>query len=210
MANKNTPKLLENAFADERDQEFNLEIHNLLNDASDAIDTDGALESINAALPIVDRIRTKLVEERDHRTGGKVATIRQVLKNFSTSKHTNEADTGDEEPEPDIDDAHCVLSFLLASVPLRGIDYSNDERLKFGENLIAKRAAECLTPTQDFFHVKTPQDKLGIAAAILYYVHNSEVRDVSSAGEVRDYHSGICHLLTWAEDLIVDAGGLKV
>src|SRR5690606_10389673 len=55
---------------------FNLEIHNLLNDASDAIDTDGALESINAALPIVERIRTKLVEERDRRTGGNVVGIR--------------------------------------------------------------------------------------------------------------------------------------
>lgn len=76
MANKNTPKLLENAFADERDQEFNLEIHNLLNDASDAIDTDGALESINAALPIVDRIRAKLIQERDQRTGGNVVGIR--------------------------------------------------------------------------------------------------------------------------------------
>lgn len=76
MPNKNTVKPLEGAWTDERELKFNVEIHKLLEAAGDAIDRDGALESVNATLPIVEKIRTKLVAERDRRTGSNVVGIR--------------------------------------------------------------------------------------------------------------------------------------
>src|SRR5690606_25910949 len=76
MPSQNTTKPLESAWTDERELKFNVEIHRLLEAASDAIDRDGAPESINATLPIVEAVRAKLIEERDQRTGGKVVGIK--------------------------------------------------------------------------------------------------------------------------------------
>lgn len=111
-----------------------------------------------------------------------------------------------EDVEPEVDDAHIILSFLIATCPLVGVDYSNDERLKLGESLIISYATSFLLPN-DLFHAKSPTEKLGIAAAVIYYVHNIQPRE---GGSHEDYHTGVCHLLMWAEDLIVEAGGLKV
>ena len=53
---------------DERDQEFNAKIHHMLIDAENAIDTEGALDSIRRALGVVDDIRAELIAEQAFRS----------------------------------------------------------------------------------------------------------------------------------------------
>lgn len=59
---------LENCWVDEREKAVNQEIHKMLSAAEDAIDLKGPLESVTAALAVIDKIRAKLVAERDWRT----------------------------------------------------------------------------------------------------------------------------------------------
>ena len=120
MPNQNTTPALDSCWSDEREQAFNLEIHQLLNDAAAAIDRKGPLKCVNATLPIVEKIVEKLIKERDRRTGGNVVEIR--------SKKATEAELRETITQMDMRSQEAFTSIAaLASVIVQAIDKTTDE-----------------------------------------------------------------------------------
>jgi hypothetical protein len=66
---------LDPCWHDQREQDFNVEVHHLLDEAADAIDTSNEpgpkapLAAIGRALAVVDRIRGRLIAEQEFRHG---------------------------------------------------------------------------------------------------------------------------------------------
>lgn len=66
---------LDACWHDQREQDFNVEVHHLLEEAADAIDTSNEpgprapLVAINRALAVADRIRGRLIAEHEFRHG---------------------------------------------------------------------------------------------------------------------------------------------
>lgn len=111
------------------------------------------------------------------------------------------------EPMADVGDAADILRFLAGVEPMRGCEYSGDERFSHGDRLIREYVARLLIKKEEPRDKSLNQD-LYECAQVLYLISNVEPIDDAethcSGGRV---HVGFNRVIEWIEARLLRAAG---